>query len=144
MIEIPTRNFNQKMKVLECSGLTELWMGGRRRLESKAVSSHRTKKPLLLDSPLATRHPSPVTRWSFGWGDASMGIRAGDEAVDLEKRRCLRAVVYEEKCGAENGALAESKAVSSPRTPRSDGRLGVLRLDGALDAGDALVANPSG
>jgi hypothetical protein len=51
-------------------------------------------------------------------GDASMGIRAGDEAVDSEKRRCLRAVVCEEKGSAPNGALGESKAVSSHRTKK--------------------------
>jgi hypothetical protein len=31
--------------VLECSGLTELWMRGPHRLKSKAVSSHCTKMP---------------------------------------------------------------------------------------------------
>jgi hypothetical protein len=78
--------------------------------ESKAVSSHRTKKLSPLDSLLATR-------WSFGCGeDAPIGIQSCVKAMASEKRRCLGAAVFEGKGGVGNGALAESKAVSSHRT----------------------------
>jgi hypothetical protein len=66
--------------VLECSGLTELWMG-RERVDGKIPSG--------VQPPQSKKKPA-----------------------------CLWAAVGERKGGAENEALAKSKAVSSHRNPR--------------------------
>jgi hypothetical protein len=52
-----------------------------------------------------------------------MGIEAAVKAAGSMNKRFLGAAVFEEKGGAANGALAESKAVSSHRTPRNHRRL---------------------
>jgi hypothetical protein len=51
--------------------------------------------------------------------DASIGIQGGVNAQGSEKRRYWGAAVFERKGGGGNGALAESKAVSSHRTKKT-------------------------
>jgi hypothetical protein len=101
--------------VLECSGLTELWMGSNAPMgKSKAVSSHRSPRNKDPESHAETR-------------------RVGGRVPQLPKTFCSHEGVLEcsgltELWMGSNAPMGKSKAVSSHRSPRNQDPAGIFLI----------------